>query len=712
MKRVLKSNRKLIPAIISAISCAAILLTGTFAWLNTVQARTNEFGGNGTNPGGSLHDDFEEPNKDVYVENWGDAPIFARIRLDEYMELGNGAGKRDDNGLKSDENEAVPLIQDSVIDDKATWTPHAPGGSTEICEEAFHDYWAWKLGGGKFYKPVSEENQKHDYIASDTAVYDGSETGVKKTLDAEVMTMAQWIERGQEIGAYWVIDADGWAYWAAPIEPDTATGLLLDSVTLKREIGSPYFYAINVVLQMASLMKDENGENWENFEDDKNGGWTEDGEDLMEIITGGKSDEPTEPPKEPEEAPQIPGGVTVKKTYGEIIPNGSELVLSKAFGAGPRWENFTATVEGENISDKVSWTVTGTDGVKITEESDTEGEILFPAEIWGRATVTVKAVEDESKWAQFTVFVPPYDIFYSEGGTTLSYNSAEETGYGITVNLTSPVGAETKRWIDTDSYISDDKWVLTDTDPDKDAAVARESSTARAVTFPEGFIGSATLTVAGYYNITFNVTPAAEPSAALKAGETFESSGIEWRVLHNTGAEAVVIAEHVLEAREMHSVQKGWDTSIRWRGSELREYLNGEFYDGLDDALKQKILDVTVYTKTKFNGDEYDELAEQKVFLLSEEETFGSARKGANDQSKNIVPNTVLFADDYARMGTQLPIQRKSGGDMVVEHRWLRSPGGAGLPMTVSRVSGRAGSGNSPYDGTIGVRPAMKIALG
>ena len=36
----------------------------------------------------------------------------------------------------------------------------------------------------------------------------------------------------QVTGDFWVWDDDGWAYWANAIQPDTATGLLLDGIEL------------------------------------------------------------------------------------------------------------------------------------------------------------------------------------------------------------------------------------------------------------------------------------------------------------------------------------------------------------------------------------------------------------------------------------------------------------------------------------------------
>lgn len=39
-------------------------------------------------------------------------------------------------------------------------------------------------------------------------------------------------DKAQVMGDFWVWDDDGWAYWANAIQPDTATGLLLDGIEL------------------------------------------------------------------------------------------------------------------------------------------------------------------------------------------------------------------------------------------------------------------------------------------------------------------------------------------------------------------------------------------------------------------------------------------------------------------------------------------------
>lgn len=50
------------------------------------------------------------------------------------------------------------------------------------------------------------------------------------------------VEPESPIGPYWVFDEDGWVYWAQPLEPSTATGLLLrETVPLKADDGEWYY---------------------------------------------------------------------------------------------------------------------------------------------------------------------------------------------------------------------------------------------------------------------------------------------------------------------------------------------------------------------------------------------------------------------------------------------------------------------------------------
>ena len=275
---------------ISILIAAVLVISGTFAWVNFAQ-NADEFAGD-PRPGDTLHDDYDpEPDengkykKEVYVENWGDAPLYVRIKLYEYMETGEGAGLKgtqDENGvwIPNPDNHAMPfdrlayiLYGRNINSPPNTWRSHTPDVGVEICYPALgiHEYWKWEMGGGsKIYMPAPEDKKTDSsYVDQNIEIYESlsDAVGLKETLLSEVITFEEWYLMGQPVGNYWVIDSDGWAYWAALLEPGEATGLLLTSVTKISEIDKPYYYAIYVMAQMAT----KTGEyNYTNFYDGSN----------------------------------------------------------------------------------------------------------------------------------------------------------------------------------------------------------------------------------------------------------------------------------------------------------------------------------------------------------------------------------------------------------------------------------------------------------
>jgi len=306
-------NRKILAGL-TVVSLAALAVAGTFAWTNFNSQALNEWMGSGVGlgaagPGGTLHDYHEENGEDkqIFVENWGNENLFVRIRLQEYMELGSGAGLKALNQNASEIvhnplNLAEPLIPGTNIDDLDTWIPHTPAGSeVNDCGLEFHDFWSWEMGGQIYYFPAPEgyrENKSFVFqtspagLTADSVNNEGVQA--RQTRFAEVLTMAQWIDNGSTIGDYWVIDTDGWAYWAAPLTPGDATGLLINRVTRIAQPEKDYFYGINVVAQMATKDLDD-FDNFERFGDIEHGGWTNNGMALMTIITG--SEITTPPPQ-------------------------------------------------------------------------------------------------------------------------------------------------------------------------------------------------------------------------------------------------------------------------------------------------------------------------------------------------------------------------------------------------------------------------------
>ena len=288
-------RKKQVSAVVAAVLVMVIALTGTYAWRSISQTALNE-AASGGNPGGRLHDDFNGSNKDIYVENFGDIPIFARIQLREYMETGKDAGINKDDPNR----DATTVLAGTDINDISAWTVHTPGDS----HASFHsEYWKWTLGGETVFMPTFNKNK--DSLAADingtfagpdgdpatdndrygdyvnytlgeqktgSAVYDADadeedegeaavegvdietreEThAAKATQNATVLSMAEWKAQGAPRGKYWVYDTDGWAYWAEAIQPGEATGMLLDGIELQKNL-TDWYYAIKVTAQFAT----------------------------------------------------------------------------------------------------------------------------------------------------------------------------------------------------------------------------------------------------------------------------------------------------------------------------------------------------------------------------------------------------------------------------------------------------------------------------
>lgn len=170
-------RKRIISLTLAGAVAAVILMAGTYAWRSISQEATNE-ARTRMNPGARLHDDFTGMSiasddgrfKNVYVENFTDQAhgdkIYARIRLDEYLEIGVGAGKSDDDLTKSvtviKQNAADP---DPDMNEKDTWITYRWNDAKT--KSVFRDYVAFNTGTdavfGKqdpvFYMPTFNKNK-------------------------------------------------------------------------------------------------------------------------------------------------------------------------------------------------------------------------------------------------------------------------------------------------------------------------------------------------------------------------------------------------------------------------------------------------------------------------------------------------------------------------------------------------------------------------
>jgi hypothetical protein len=136
--------------------------------------------------------------------------------------------------------------------------------------------------------------------------------------------------------------------------------------------------------------------------------------------------------------------------------------------------------------------------------------------------------------------------------------------------------------------------------------------------------------------------------STAKVGDTVEFGGYNWRVLDIQDGKALIISEKILGKRAYHSL--GGD--ISWEGSELREYLNGSFYEStFTEEEKKNIAKSNIENKCNPQyGTTGGSETKDKVFLLSIEEV----ERYFTDSSEMIAEN--IDTDE-------------------VSWWWLRSPG-------------------------------------
>jgi alternate signal-mediated exported protein len=265
-------SRKKTAVLAGVVVTAALIASGTWAYTNFVQKVTNPFDGK-SSAGVRLHDDFEavtdaepkEYNKDVYVENYGVHAQFVRVKLFEYWQM---------------DTATYPTNADATeANIEGTWSVHKPDASDNILNpggDTPHGWWTWTLGGQIYYHfTTCKDDNPDDDQPKDVAETDGTDckatdvdtyTGTKlealedgvtgQTLMAQVTTITKWqalsdADKASYVG--WVYDNDGWAYWAKPLQPGEATGLLLDAVTLSKQVEATKFdYRIHVKLEAAT----------------------------------------------------------------------------------------------------------------------------------------------------------------------------------------------------------------------------------------------------------------------------------------------------------------------------------------------------------------------------------------------------------------------------------------------------------------------------
>jgi len=167
-------------------------------------------------------------------------------------------------------------------------------------------------------------------------------------------------------------------------------------------------------------------------------------------------------------------------------------------------------------------------------------------------------------------------------------------------------------------------------------------------------------------------------------GNTVKIGGCNWRVLETKDGKALVVSERILSQRSYHST----DEATTWENSDIRRYLNGEFYENTFSAVeKRRIVETRIINcdNPKYNTPGGSGTTD-KVFLLSLDEV------------------EKYFADNSARIALTTEGEES--------HWWLRSPGCERVTAAYVEYDGVISYGYGHWSGVLsagGVRPALWI---
>ena len=196
---------------------------------------------------------------------------------------------------------------------------------------------------------------------------------------------------------------------------------------------------------------------------------------------------------------------------------------------------------------------------------------------------------------------------------------------------------------------------------------------------------------------------------SVAVGDLITFGSYDWRVLEIHGGQALIITERVIEQRAFHHVNE----PVTWETCDMRQYLNGEFYDKFLPGEQAKIVLATVTDRPNpWYGNPCGNETQDKIFLLSYDEVvryFGDSghlhhRIGVDHGYGTAHGDAISDEYNSARIALNL-----HGFNAFW---WLRSPGGQHTHTTAGSVDcviWMCGDGVHRKDG--GVRPALWVTL-
>jgi hypothetical protein len=219
----------------------------------------------------------------------------------------------------------------------------------------------------------------------------------------------------------------------------------------------------------------------------------------------------------------------------------------------------------------------------------------------------------------------------------------------------------------------------------------------------------------GYYYAKVTATPCSSgytfsTSATVSSGTVyyFKVEPIKWRILSESGGTALILCESII-------ANMWYDgSSNNYMNSEIRAWLNGEFYNKAFTALQQELIQITnvdnsVYS-TGYSSNSYAcDNTNDKIFLPSYREMVNTAYGFSSDYTAYDTARRRLTSDYSRATGAYMNTSTEYYGN---GWWWLRSPDHGSSDG--ARSIGSSGDADYNYDvdsADGGVVPALKIRL-
>lgn len=317
-------TRKRVAGIMSVLLIAALLLGGTFAFVDFGQHKTN-FAKGGENVSVTLNDSYQPSadwkagqilDKKVSVTNTlgGSDPIFVRVQFKEYFEMSKLRLVKDGTGKAL---LFATYAEGAKKGEFMTWADAEAGGydyvkhTVTFADNTTKDFALTQntelrngIYGKEMYIPsklkvfgnavkANYPTQPHE-TQSDTNLEckypthkwdtcgieaddnDQIHNYISWKLGQQIMDMGDWVTAGKPTGDFWVLDAiDGWAYWANAVQPGKHTSNIMESIKLDNMPGNNFEYYIHIDMQAVTV---------DQLDELKTKGATSHGKDLIDEL--------------------------------------------------------------------------------------------------------------------------------------------------------------------------------------------------------------------------------------------------------------------------------------------------------------------------------------------------------------------------------------------------------------------------------------------